>query len=557
MEDALDRAPQTSHSLTGSSAIDWMTSKVWPFAAAVFVDRHNLETRDDDRGMRKGCGDARLALIGAAARCNGLAGSPRPARAAPPFGLERTLGDPGEQPTPAPTPTSGPPRISGSRARPQGPDDPPAAGPDRQPARDPTCTEAQLNAISAPPRVEVGTSPTTSLHQRARRPATFPRRSAARSTTSSRARASRLGSESSSRRCRCAYRPRWTTSSCRRSCCSRPRPAPDRLRARHRPQRPSETAQAALGRRRRHRRSPASRSPSTGQVGNPPNGFIRLPTSCSTHTVGFDATSYDDQTATGSSDLHDDELRRAAVHARAQRNGQAGQRGRAGRRDAPTIAQTIDEAGLSDARSFCPTTSAQRRGARQHLSRRGVPGGHLPREHDRRQRRRRLAAASPAAERPSGAGRPEAAGLPRPRPRPARPAGAEAEGQDRALPGRPQPGHLRRAARHPDLPTSRSPSPAGRRARPRRPRTLCKDSPPSSSTAPSSPTPGATANVQPARSDAAGARRRWRRRRRGRRTAAGRGHQGEARPVKLGGPRAGELQLKVNDAARRSCAAPS
>ncbi len=36
-----------------------------------------------------------------------------------------------------------------------------------------------------------------------------------------------------------------------------------------------------------------------GTVGSPPQGFIRLPTSCGTHTVGFDATAYDSQTASG------------------------------------------------------------------------------------------------------------------------------------------------------------------------------------------------------------------------------------------------------------------
>jgi hypothetical protein len=36
-----------------------------------------------------------------------------------------------------------------------------------------------------------------------------------------------------------------------------------------------------------------------GQVGNPAKGFIRLPTSCGAHTVGFDATAYNSQTASG------------------------------------------------------------------------------------------------------------------------------------------------------------------------------------------------------------------------------------------------------------------
>ena len=36
-----------------------------------------------------------------------------------------------------------------------------------------------------------------------------------------------------------------------------------------------------------------------GQAGNPPQGFIRLPTSCGEHTVGFDAVAYDDQAASG------------------------------------------------------------------------------------------------------------------------------------------------------------------------------------------------------------------------------------------------------------------
>jgi len=38
-----------------------------------------------------------------------------------------------------------------------------------------------------------------------------------------------------------------------------------------------------------------------GQVGSPPQGFLRNPTSCGVNTVGFDATAYDNQTATGQS----------------------------------------------------------------------------------------------------------------------------------------------------------------------------------------------------------------------------------------------------------------
>lgn len=38
-----------------------------------------------------------------------------------------------------------------------------------------------------------------------------------------------------------------------------------------------------------------------GQVGAPPQGFLRNPTSCGVNTVGFDATAYDNQAATGQS----------------------------------------------------------------------------------------------------------------------------------------------------------------------------------------------------------------------------------------------------------------
>jgi hypothetical protein len=90
-----------------------------------------------------------------------------------------------------------------------------------------------------------------------------------------------------------------------------------------------------------------------GMVGSPPTGFIRLPTSCGTHTVGFDATAYDNQTATGQATFttvncaalpFTPEL---SAKLKLHKTGQAV--------DLSTnVAQTIDEAGIRNATVILP-----------------------------------------------------------------------------------------------------------------------------------------------------------------------------------------------------------
>ena len=91
-----------------------------------------------------------------------------------------------------------------------------------------------------------------------------------------------------------------------------------------------------------------------GQVGTPPKGFIRLPTSCKTHTVGFDAVNYDGATATASTTF--DTTNCGALpftpelSARIKRVGAVNNPVEL----STTIAQTIEEAGLRKATVILP-----------------------------------------------------------------------------------------------------------------------------------------------------------------------------------------------------------
>ncbi len=90
-----------------------------------------------------------------------------------------------------------------------------------------------------------------------------------------------------------------------------------------------------------------------GMAGNPPQGFIRLPTSCGAHTVGFDAAAYDGQTATGQASFTTDNCGalpfspELTARAKPQGIGKAME-------FSTTIAQTIEEAGLAHAQVILP-----------------------------------------------------------------------------------------------------------------------------------------------------------------------------------------------------------
>jgi hypothetical protein len=92
----------------------------------------------------------------------------------------------------------------------------------------------------------------------------------------------------------------------------------------------------------------------SGMAGSPPKGFIRLPTSCKTHTVGFDATAYDAQTATGQAtfDTHNCDLLpfTPELSARVKRVGPINEPVEL----STTISQTIEEAGLLRAQVVLP-----------------------------------------------------------------------------------------------------------------------------------------------------------------------------------------------------------
>ena len=100
--------------------------------------------------------------------------------------------------------------------------------------------------------------------------------------------------------------------------------------------------------------SPALSLTLNGMAGSPPQGFIRLPTSCKTHTVGFDATAYDAQTASGSATFETTNCGALPftpeLSARIKRVGLVNEPVEL----STTIAQTIDEAGLLRAQVILP-----------------------------------------------------------------------------------------------------------------------------------------------------------------------------------------------------------
>jgi hypothetical protein len=92
-----------------------------------------------------------------------------------------------------------------------------------------------------------------------------------------------------------------------------------------------------------------------GLAGSPPKGFIRLPTSCKTHTVGFDATAYDNQTANGQATFTTtgcaSEPFSPGFTAKLKPMGRNGLKPEV----QTTITQTIQEAGLQRAQVILPT----------------------------------------------------------------------------------------------------------------------------------------------------------------------------------------------------------
>jgi hypothetical protein len=92
-----------------------------------------------------------------------------------------------------------------------------------------------------------------------------------------------------------------------------------------------------------------------GMAGSPPKGFIRLPTSCKTHTVGFDASAHDGQVApTGTATFSTTNCGALPftpeLSARIKRTGPVNEPVEL----STTIAQTIDEAGLLRAQVVLP-----------------------------------------------------------------------------------------------------------------------------------------------------------------------------------------------------------
>lgn len=92
----------------------------------------------------------------------------------------------------------------------------------------------------------------------------------------------------------------------------------------------------------------------SGQVGNPPQGFLRNPTSCGTHTVGFSARAYNGATASGSTTFETTDC--AALPFAPGFSAKLRPQGRRGLkpRVATAITQTVAEAGLRRARVFLP-----------------------------------------------------------------------------------------------------------------------------------------------------------------------------------------------------------
>jgi len=92
-----------------------------------------------------------------------------------------------------------------------------------------------------------------------------------------------------------------------------------------------------------------------GTVGSPPAGFIRLPTSCGTNTVRFDASAYDNQTATGQATFTTNncgaEPFNPGFSAKLRPMGTGGLKPEL----QTTITQTIQEAGLKRAQVVLPS----------------------------------------------------------------------------------------------------------------------------------------------------------------------------------------------------------
>ena len=91
----------------------------------------------------------------------------------------------------------------------------------------------------------------------------------------------------------------------------------------------------------------------SGMAGSPPQGFIRLPTSCKTHTVGFDAKAYDGQTATAATSF--DTTNCGAVPFTPELSVEIKQTSQVDAVElSTTISQTIEEAGLLRAEVTLP-----------------------------------------------------------------------------------------------------------------------------------------------------------------------------------------------------------
>jgi hypothetical protein len=90
-----------------------------------------------------------------------------------------------------------------------------------------------------------------------------------------------------------------------------------------------------------------------GMAGSPPQGFIRLPTSCGTHTVGFDATAYDAQTASGQTTFDTSNCGALSFTPELSAHIKQGAEAEAAELTT-TISQTIEEAGLKEAKVILP-----------------------------------------------------------------------------------------------------------------------------------------------------------------------------------------------------------
>lgn len=87
-----------------------------------------------------------------------------------------------------------------------------------------------------------------------------------------------------------------------------------------------------------------------GRVGNPPQGFMRNPTSCGSHTVAYDAAAYDGQTAAGSTAFATDSCQALPFHPRfSARIKQVSRDPGAPVELTTSISQTVKEAGLRKA----------------------------------------------------------------------------------------------------------------------------------------------------------------------------------------------------------------